>query len=611
MQPSDLAAVGVALSSNLHRKDSSKSWSAGIYAFICLAMFCEALLLAALLAWATPRAALQSLPRGLTDTRMAIFYWLYPALLFFFLGTGGAGMLGWMIAGGGYLLIIVIVSIVGQVMVFRAKGKEVQISYRDRVAAMFTFYAKERLPTVDSLLSQRKGEEEYLIRELVQQYGPEPGGQGGSPPSSQQVKPGDPLLDPLLATPQGQVLPRGTPKASDAVKVANPPTSSTAASAPLPVPTTDPDSPFWRRVPEKMSTRQSLFTCAAFLLMIFSFMAIMLLIYLWQIPEYKLVVRTTGAPNGPLALQGEFIPQMTAKAVALMYAWPHFASDLRLAAYVHIVTNFCGDRFRTFIPSSERSVIQTDWIDLYSINMTEYTPPNAVDYESVNAWFIRKLAPGQRPLQFPSDPTVVNSPADSRTLVFTNLSDSRVWVKGGEFNFKELVDNELVDNDAHYWDDGVMVIARLAPQDYHRFHSPVDGVITKIRQVEGTYWSVNADAAQSENYVFYNQRQVMVIDAGPVLGKVGYVAIGATCVGSVLLQNDAGTPLQVGNSVRRGDQLGLMQFGGSTVILLFKKGTFLPYCDLFYSSHAAVETYLRVREAIGTINVNYDFKYCI
>ena len=54
---------------------------------------------------------------------------------------------------------------------------------------------------------------------------------------------------------------------------------------------------------------------------------------------------------------------------------------------------------------------------------------------------------------------------------------------------------------------------RLAPQDYHRFHAPVDGVVGKIRPVAGTYYTVNPMAIRDRDIDVFtdNKRVVMTI----------------------------------------------------------------------------------------------------
>lgn len=62
------------------------------------------------------------------------------------------------------------------------------------------------------------------------------------------------------------------------------------------------------------------------------------------------------------------------------------------------------------------------------------------------------------------------SPADCRLHVFTSVSEAtRLWIKGKKFSLKELIQD---DSYAQMFEGGSIVICRLAPQDYHRFHSP-------------------------------------------------------------------------------------------------------------------------------------------
>jgi phosphatidylserine decarboxylase len=62
--------------------------------------------------------------------------------------------------------------------------------------------------------------------------------------------------------------------------------------------------------------------------------------------------------------------------------------------------------------------IYKNYVALYSINMTQFAPSDWTAYPSVNAFFIRALQPGARPLASVGDDSVVVSPADARVYVF-------------------------------------------------------------------------------------------------------------------------------------------------------------------------------------------------
>jgi len=104
----------------------------------------------------------------------------------------------------------------------------------------------------------------------------------------------------------------------------------------------------------------------------------------------------------------------------------------------------------------------------------------------------------------------------------------QVWVKGKNFTFAKLLDDAELAKD---FEGGSIAISRLAPQDYHRFHSPVDGKIVHMGPTAGSqYWTVNPIAINSPANVFgENVRRVNVIESAE-FGKVAFICVGATMV---------------------------------------------------------------------------------
>src|SRR5690606_10257632 len=99
------------------------------------------------------------------------------------------------------------------------------------------------------------------------------------------------------------------------------------------------------------------------------------------------------------------------------------------------------------------------------------------------------------------------SPADSRINCYPSVQEStRFWIKGQNFSISSLL------KDSQLFEDGAMAICRLAPQDYHRFHSPVDGTIALIYSIEGAYYTVNPMAVRQKYDIFTeNARTVILI----------------------------------------------------------------------------------------------------
>ena len=126
-----------------------------------------------------------------------------------------------------------------------------------------------------------------------------------------------------------------------------------------------------------------------------------------------------------------------------------------------------------------------------------------------NEFFYRKLKSEARPCTAPDNPAIAVSPADCRSVVFNEIDKAtKVWIKGKDFNMKRLLGTAYPDEAAKF-EGGALGIFRLAPQDYHRFHVPVDGVIGEPKAIEGQYYTVNPMAIRS-SYVYRMTRLTLV-----------------------------------------------------------------------------------------------------
>lgn len=120
-----------------------------------------------------------------------------------------------------------------------------------------------------------------------------------------------------------------------------------------------------------------------------------------------------------------------------------------------------------------------------------------------NEFFYRKLKPDARPCTAPDNSNIVVSPADCRSVVFNKIEKAReIWVKGRDFTVQRLLGQAYPD-DAAKFEGGALGIFRLAPQDYHRFHVPVDGVLGEPKLIEGQYYTVNPMAIRSTYRSFW------------------------------------------------------------------------------------------------------------
>lgn len=205
-------------------------------------------------------------------------------------------------------------------------------------------------------------------------------------------------------------------------------------------------------------------------------------------------------------------------------------------------------------------------------------------FKSFNEFFYRELKPDARPCSAPNNSRIIVSPADSRSVVFNTLDEAtKIWVKGREFSVTRLLGNAYP-QDAQRYVNGALGIFRLAPQDYHRFHIPVDGVMNKPKLIEGEYYTVNPMAIRSALDVYSENVRIVVPIDSVAHGRVMVICVGAMMVGSTVITRKAG------ERVGRAEELGYFKFGGSTILLLFEPGAMRFDDDLIDNSNGALET---------------------
>jgi len=288
----------------------------------------------------------------------------------------------------------------------------------------------------------------------------------------------------------------------------------------------------------------------------------------------------------------EFIIPSVATAGALVYTFDGYANKLKASNNLfQFSTALCGIQFTQQLTNDvdKQSAIYDQMIATYNIDMSIFNPSDFLLYNSVNDWFIRQLKVGARPID--TTPNVIVSPADSRTMTFSVIPpDLLLWIKGEDFTVQTLLGPAY----RSVFSNGAMALCRLAPQDYHRFHAPVSGIVTQQVYISGTLYSVNADAMTSGNDAIFNQRTVSLIQTQSN-GLVAVVAIGATCVGSVVMTK------RVNQTVSAGDEMGYFQFGGSTVAVVFEAGSVVFDHDFNAFNAKNVEIFVHMGTRLGML----------
>lgn len=209
------------------------------------------------------------------------------------------------------------------------------------------------------------------------------------------------------------------------------------------------------------------------------------------------------------------------------------------------------------------------FVKQYQINLDE-AQKNLSSFTSFNDFFIRSLKKEARP--FDLDPNIAIAPADGRYLFVPNISkQDGFYVKGKKFSLKSfLKEDALVER----YEKGLMILARLCPTDYHRFHFPCAGIPEKAKLINGTLHSVNLSSLKQNIDVFSENKRMLTLFNTEHFGEVLYAEIGAVCVGAI---EQTYTPDQ---HVAKGEEKGFFAFGGSSLILLFEPNRLQIETDL-------------------------------
>ncbi|MDP6539512.1 MAG: archaetidylserine decarboxylase [Planctomycetota bacterium] len=223
------------------------------------------------------------------------------------------------------------------------------------------------------------------------------------------------------------------------------------------------------------------------------------------------------------------------------------------------------------IPRPLRAPIFEAYARFTGADLSEALPPLHA-HASLGAFFVRRLRPGARPLC--ADPELVPSPVDGRVQTLCRAREGTVLqAKGRSYALRDLlagVGGDLDLEGAAVW------TIYLSPRDYHRIHSPEEGVLTEVRRVGGCRFSVAPKVLARRDVLAVNERAVLRIETarGPLL----LVLVGALNVGRIRVVGvpaDHDGPLETPRELERGGELARFEMG-STIVLVAPGGVAEP-----------------------------------
>ena len=209
------------------------------------------------------------------------------------------------------------------------------------------------------------------------------------------------------------------------------------------------------------------------------------------------------------------------------------------------------------------------------------------EFDSYNAFFTRKIKAEQRPIN--DQKNVLISPSDGKVTAYPITQKGRFWIKHTQYTAAQLLKDERL---AERYMGGWIYVIRLTVDDYHRYCYVADGRKSRQRKIRGVLHTVNPVA--NDYYPIYkmNSREYCLLKTKE-LGTILLMEVGALMVGKISNHEEDSA------QVKRGDEKGMFEFGGSTIVVMTEPGMAEPDKDIIQNTKAQAETLVKMGEPIG------------
>lgn len=223
------------------------------------------------------------------------------------------------------------------------------------------------------------------------------------------------------------------------------------------------------------------------------------------------------------------------------------------------------------------------FIKNHNLDTSQYIMKN---FKSYNEFFTRRVKPDKRIIDYQSNHLI--SPCDSKLSVYKINRKSIFKIKNSLYRISDLLENEFI---ARRYDGGYCLIYRLEVDDYHRYCYIDDGIKTDNVFIKGELHTVNPVALEKYNIYKRNSREYTILHTNN-FGDVIHMEVGALLVGKICNYHKE-------YYFSKGEEKGMFQFGGSTIVQLFQKDTIIPDMDIIANSKGGFETVVHYGEKIG------------
>jgi phosphatidylserine decarboxylase len=217
------------------------------------------------------------------------------------------------------------------------------------------------------------------------------------------------------------------------------------------------------------------------------------------------------------------------------------------------------------------------FIKKHKIDMSEFEP---VIYRSYSEFFTRRFRDGMR--KFPTAAGKMGAFAEARYFGWEKLDiEQELPIKHQSISAERLLQDA---NRARTFREGPVLLARLAPVDYHHVHYPDEGTTTGHTRLGRSVWTVNWQALQSKpDILFKNERAINYLKTKN-FGQLAFVEIGAMTVGRIVQVHS----LEI--EYERGAEKSFFCFGGSAIVVFGEPGAWCPSKDILENTEKCIET---------------------
>lgn len=243
-----------------------------------------------------------------------------------------------------------------------------------------------------------------------------------------------------------------------------------------------------------------------------------------------------------------------------------------------------------FLNTNISTLMIKNFVKKNNIDMNEYEQRK---FRSYNDFFTRKIANGKRSIDMNKKAFI--SPCDAKLSVYSIDNTSTFSIKDSYYTVKDLLGgNELYKD----YQNGLCLIFRLAVDDYHRYCYIDNGTKSNNTFINGELHTVQPIALGNYNIYKRNCREYTILHTEN-FGDIIQVEVGALLVGKIVnFHNEY--------SFKKGEEKGMFEFGGSTIVLLVKENVIEIDQELIHNTKLGLETIVKYGERIGTKYERYN-----